>query len=147
MTSGMKEIEKYFPSHTFNPYVDVFFKCVRLRHLDQMPSYSLSAFSNEEISRWGAAMDACAKDIQMETSAPEFKSRIRSVQRSCNKNFNSVMDFFQALFKKNGRHLALRVDAGYKKVSNFDQAGNDVSYEEAKRHRCATEARTEAYGE
>ena len=135
MKSGIEEIEKYFPIHTFNPYVKAFIKSVRLHQLDQMPSHPVRTFSNEDVGRWCAAMNACAKTIRMETATPEFKSLIRGVQRSCNKNFEGVMNYFQALFKKNGRHLALRVDVGYKKVSNFDQAGSDVSYDDTRRHR------------
>ncbi|MFZ2386927.1 MAG: inovirus-type Gp2 protein [Polaromonas sp.] len=129
------EIVMYFPLHSFSPYFNAFREAVKRHELDQIPGYPLNIFRNEEAEDLAARMNAFVETLRMETRTPEFKAAIRKTQRSCNKNFKGFMTYMHELFQKNGRLLGLRVDFGYKKISNFDQAGSDVSYEEAKRHR------------
>ena len=133
--SPIEEIIKYFPLHAFNPYFEVFIETVKHHEIDQTHSYPLNTIFDEEAEALAARLNAFGQALRMKTRTPEFKAAIRKAQRSCNKNYKGFMTYLEELFQKNGRLLGLRVDFGYKKISNFDQAGSDVSYEEAKRHR------------
>lgn len=131
------ETIKPFPAHTFSPHIGVLLKVLKQQELNDLIVYPLNSYRDDAAEAWVSRMNACADLVRMETRTPEFKKVIQRAQRSCNKNFKGFMKYMRELFQKNGRVLGLRMDVGYKKVSNFDQAGADVPYEEAKRHRQA----------
>ena len=135
LKSPTSEMLKYFHAHTLNPYVDAYIQAVRQHGVDDMDIYDLNTYFDDAAQQLVVRMNAFGQTLRMQTRTPEFKKAIRKSQRSCNKNYKNFITYLKALFQKNGRILGLRADFGYSKIYNFDQAGSDISYAEAKRHR------------
>lgn len=135
LRSPTSEMLKYFHAHTLNPFVDVYVQAVREHDVDGMATYDLKTYVDEAAQHWVVRMNAFVQTLRTRTRTPEFKTAIRKSQRSCNKNCKNFLKYLEALFQKNGRILGLRADFSYRKTYNFDQAGADISYAEAKRHR------------
>jgi len=135
LKSPTSEMLKYFHAHTLNPYVDVYIHAVSQHGVDGMAMYELNTYLDDAAQQWVERMNAFVQTLRVQTRTPDFKKAIRASQRSCNKNYKNFITYLKALFQKNGRILGLRADFSYRKTHNFDQAGSDISYEEAKRHR------------
>lgn len=135
LKSPTSELFKYFNAHILNPYVDVYIHAVRQHSVDGMASYELNRYLDDEAQDWVKRMNAFVQTLRVQTHRPEFKKKIQASQRSCNKNYKNFIAYMKALLLKNHRIRGLRVEFSYNKTHNVDQAGPDVSYGEAKRHR------------
>jgi hypothetical protein len=133
--SPPEEMLQYFHAHTLHPHVQAYTRVISLHGVRQFPIYDLKTYMDDAAEDWVTRMNACGASLRIETNTAEFKTAIQKSRRSCNKNYKNFISYLIQLFKKNGRILGIRVDFGYKKRSNFDAAGADVPYEEAKRHR------------
>lgn len=135
LKSPISEIFKYFHAHILNPYVDVYIQAVRQHSVDGMGTYELNRYVDGEAQHWVQRMNAFVETLRTQTHRPEFKKKIQASQRSCNKNYKNFIAYLKALLLKNHCIRGLRVEFSYSKTHNVDQAGFDVSYGEAKRHR------------
>lgn len=57
----------------------------------------------------------CVSNIRQEAKSRPFQSKLKSYQRSGNKNYKELTEYVDALFGRYSRLLVLRVDLGYRK--------------------------------
>ena len=129
-----RNIRKYYPFHTFSPYVEEFFKVTK---------DFVSKYGPNEIR---GPLGPCSADVVMELNTvikrlrcvingAEFKDELNQHVRSSNKNYKSLVGYIDSLFKLRSRLLVLRVDFGYKKPEVTKSAREPVDLYDVKRHR------------
>lgn len=131
-----------FPNHEFSPYIDLFIKNMKTFQLDQMPTLKYCSVLSDDIDHWSTVVNEFGGAMRTEAKTTEFAARVKHKRDASTQICRELMACIKSIFKNHGRVLVLRIDTGYRKVSDFDRAGTDISYKEAKRHLKAFIART-----
>jgi len=108
-----RSINRSFPIHTFNPYVQLFF-----RNLEDKLGWRIPLeidCSNDVLMQSVDTLNQFIDSIRKEAKSPEFKKTLSNYNRSSDKNFDSLDKYIKKLFLKHTRLMVLRIDLGYKK--------------------------------
>jgi hypothetical protein len=112
--SGLVDLDRYFPKHVFNPYIDLLARC-----LEKYPKI------RDHADTWrfdvGPMAQATAQDLndfvaalRQEARGSVFTGQMERLRRSCDKNTRSLRKYIDAIFQFRGsRHLVIRLDLGY----------------------------------
>jgi hypothetical protein len=111
---SIPDIKEHYPIHQFNPYVDMFFRHVESRHLDELP-WMLEVLTDDELVKWCGVLNDFIAAIRQEAKNPAFKKTMSEFTRLSNKNFRELRNYINALFEQHSRLLVLRIDFGYLK--------------------------------
>lgn len=135
-TRMLNVLKKNYPSHRFNPYVDVFMKVFdtsRLRHISE----SVPKSSGLGITPQAAVdeLSLAVKGLQDEVNGERFKKEISNHLRRINKNAKGLIGYIDALFKQRSRLLVLRLDLTYHQGVAIADRDSIIDYGLAKAHR------------
>lgn len=108
------DMERYFPLHGFNPYVDLLFKARKEKPGDTAHHDYWKLARGEEAVQVAAQLNAFVDHLRHQAAGREFKRLLDRFRRSCDKNTRSVRRYIDAIFQHRGwRHLVIRLELGY----------------------------------
>ena len=127
-------IKTQYPRHNFSPYVETFFKVVE--HLRE--KYKKTDIINpprQILDDVVKTLNDTIDKLRIAVNCNEFKTHNNKHLRSSNKNYSSLKNYIDALFKAYSTLLVLRIDFGYATVKSSNSFGGTVDYTDVKRHR------------
>lgn len=129
-----EEMEHYFPSHGFNPYVNLLFR-VRRDQVEHVVSNGYwKTVTGVEAENTVARLNAFVDRLRAAAAGVEFKKAMDSFRRLRDKNTKSLNDYINSIFQHRGsRHLVLRLDLGYAMEAAWGFRPTTVTLEQAKR--------------
>ncbi len=108
------DIERYFPKHGFNPYVELLFRARREVGGDLAYGDYWEYSRGEEAVQRAAKLNEFVNHLRKLAGEGEFKATLDRFRRCCDKNTRSVRRYIDAIFQHRGsRHLVIRLDIGY----------------------------------
>lgn len=107
-------INRSFPTHSFNPYVQLFLRNARDKLGNRMPL--IRDCPDELLIQSVDKLNDFINSIRKEAKSPEFKKTLSNYKRSSDKNYDSLDKYIKKLFIKHTRLMVLRIDFGYRKV-------------------------------
>lgn len=109
-----EEMERYFPHHGFNPYVDLLFRTRKELPTDLEHQGLWKRAAGEEAVRMAARLNEFVNCLRKNAAKREFKKLLERFRRSRDKNTRSVRHYIDAIFRhRGGRHLVIRLELGY----------------------------------
>jgi hypothetical protein len=133
-TFDVDKIKTLLMGNTFNPYFKVFDECTNKFEL-RIRFESHKLFVDDELNAWIEDLNTCIALIRQECREKGFLKEIKSLQRGLNKNYQSLLEYIDALFACHSRILVLRIDFGYLRDAGFGKDFKEpIEFSEFKSH-------------
>lgn len=135
LKNSIEEIKNHFPTHKFNPKVDLFFDESMERHLHEL-AWRVDYLTEEECAQWCDVLNGFINSIRTKAQSAAFRKAYNNYQRSSKENNAELNAYLNAWFRERSRIVVLRVDFGYLKEHGWPSGkASSVTYEETKKHR------------
>lgn len=114
-----EQIVNMFPTHSFNPYFNVFIRNVDKKLVSKISPDFPRNYHGNELVKAVSMLNEFIDSIRSEAGSKEFKGAIKNYQRLPRKNYKSLMDYVKNLISKYPELMASIVYFGYSSESHI----------------------------
>lgn len=108
------EMERHFPQHGFNPYVELLFKARKMVPAGSASRDWWKGAAGAEAVRVAEQLNEFVSCLRKKAAGREFRKLLDRFRRTCDKNTRSLRRYIEAIFRyRGGRHLVMRLEFGY----------------------------------